>query len=61
MRSTPFSVHDWITFRAATMAGVLILCTGLAVYTEIILRTSIVYAHFFYIPIVLAGLWYQRK
>jgi len=61
MRSTPFSIHDWITLRAATMAGVLILCTGLAVYTEIILRTSIVYAHFFYIPIVLAVLWYQRK
>lgn len=47
--------------RSTTMACILILCTILAVYAEIILRTSIVYTHLFYLPIVLGGLWYYRK
>lgn len=51
---------EWITLRTATIAGILVLCTVIAVYAEIILHTSIVYTHFFYIPILLAGLWYRR-
>jgi signal transduction histidine kinase len=40
---------------------ILVICVMLAFYAEFILHTTIVYTHFFYIPILIAGVWYQRK
>jgi len=36
-------------------------CVALAVYVGLIKGKTIVYTHFFYIPIILAGMWYHRK
>ena len=33
----------------------------LAVYVNVILGIEVVYTHLFYIPIILAGIWYHRK
>ena len=33
----------------------------LAVYVNLILGIELVYSHLFYIPIILAGIWYHRK
>ncbi len=34
---------------------------GLGIYFHLVLNTCIVYTHFLYIPIVLAGMWWGRK
>jgi PAS domain S-box-containing protein len=39
----------------------LVACIALALYVEFIVRTAIVYTHLFYIPILLAGVWFHRK
>ncbi|MBD3256558.1 MAG: hypothetical protein GF383_15795 [Candidatus Lokiarchaeota archaeon] len=39
----------------------LILSVSLAIFFIFILQTSIVFSHFFYIPIILACLWFKRK
>ena len=39
----------------------IISCVILNLYVTFIVATEIVYTHFFYIPIILAGLWYKRK
>jgi PAS domain S-box-containing protein len=39
----------------------IIACLILNGYATFILAKEIVYTHFFYIPIILAGLWYHRK
>jgi len=36
-------------------------CVALTFYVGFIMGQQIVYPHFFYIPIILAGLWYHRK
>ena len=36
-------------------------CIILAVFVGFILNETIVYTHFFYIPILLAGVWYRKK
>ncbi len=33
----------------------------LTLYVNVILGINVVYTHFFYIPIILAGIWYHRK
>jgi len=40
---------------------ILLVCVIFAFYVSFKLRKEIVYTHFFYIPIILAGLWYYRK
>ncbi|MDD1677632.1 MAG: HEAT repeat domain-containing protein [Methanomicrobiales archaeon] len=49
------------TPRSLVLIGLLLICTILAFYMGLLLRISIVYTHFFYVPIVLGGLWYPRK
>ena len=34
-------------------------CVALAYYVGFIMGEEIVYTHFFYIPIILAGMWYS--
>lgn len=36
-------------------------CGGVAYYAEFVLGIAVVYTHLFYIPILLAGLWYQKR
>ena len=40
---------------------IIVACVLLAFYISFIIRTAIVYTHLFYIPILLAGMWYYRK
>ena len=39
----------------------IIVCVNLAIYINFFLGITVLYTHFFYIPILLAGIWYQRK
>ncbi|MCK4255578.1 PAS domain S-box protein [candidate division WOR-3 bacterium] len=39
----------------------IVACVILTYYVGFIRGREIVYTHFFYIPIILAGMWYQRK
>ena len=42
--------------------GALLLCACfLTYYYHVVLKTGTVFTHFFYIPIILASLWWQRK
>lgn len=38
-----------------------VACVGLAYYAEFVLGIVVVYTHLFYIPILLTGLWYQKR
>ena len=43
------------------MAVFLAMCCLLTYYFHVVLKTGTVFTHFFYIPIILASLWWQRK
>ncbi len=43
------------------LAFTVILCVNLAIYINFFLGITVLYTHFFYVPILLAGMWYQRK
>lgn len=43
------------------LAFTIIVCVNLAIYINFFMGITILYTHFFYIPILLAGMWYQRK
>ncbi len=39
----------------------LLICIGITVLSEFIFHVDIVYTHLFYIPIIISGLWYEKK
>ena len=39
----------------------IVACVILAFYVAFVIRTTVVYTHLFYIPIILAGMWYYKK
>ncbi|MFA5183270.1 MAG: PAS domain S-box protein [Syntrophales bacterium] len=43
------------------MSGLLIFACGLKLFGQIVLKTGVIYAHFFYIPIILAAIWWKRR
>ncbi|ADL58810.1 predicted sensory transduction histidine kinase [Methanothermobacter marburgensis str. Marburg] len=47
--------------RLAIVALLTALCVALTVYFHMFLGVEIVFTHIFYIPIVLAALWFERK
>lgn len=47
--------------RLAIVASLTALCVAATVYFHIFLRVEIVFTHIFYIPIVLAALWFERR
>ena len=47
--------------RIVAMAFLLALSCGLTYYFHAILRTEILFTHFFYVPIVLACIWWRRR
>lgn len=48
-------------YRAVILALLILVCMGMTYYAHFILHTGIVFSHFFYVPIVLAGLWWGRR
>jgi len=50
---------DFFKFTLVTLLSV--ICLLLTFYFHIIVKTGAVFSHFFYIPIILASLWWQRK
>ena len=47
--------------KLVVLALSIVACAILAFYFSFVVHKEVVYTHFFYIPIILAGLWYQRK
>jgi len=43
------------------MAGLLIFACGLKLFGQVVLKTGVIYTHFFYIPIILAAIWWKRR
>ncbi|MFH1250431.1 MAG: PAS domain S-box protein [bacterium] len=43
------------------MATLLVICCFLTYYFHVVLKSGTVFTHFFYIPIILASVWWQRK
>ena len=48
-------------YKIAVLAVLLIICLLTTFYCHFILQIEVVFTHFFYIPIILAGLWWSRK
>jgi PAS domain S-box-containing protein len=48
-------------YKILAMAILLGICCFLMYYTRIVLGVEIIYTHFFYVPIILASLWWRRK
>lgn len=40
---------------------IIAVCILVTLYVNLIMGIDVVYTHFFYIPIILAGIWYHRK
>jgi len=49
------------TIRGAILSVSILLCMAVAYYAHFVMHTDIVYAHLFYVPIVLAGFWWARR
>ncbi|MBC7110619.1 MAG: PAS domain S-box protein [Methanothermobacter sp.] len=64
-RSLPFAERIqsyWdIRGRLALVTSLTVLCAAVTVYSHMVLGVEIVFTHLFYIPIVLAALWFGRK
>lgn len=52
-------VHD--SYKVVIMFILIIVCCFLTYYFHFILGTGVIFTHFFYIPIILAALWWRRK
>ena len=54
-----------LLFREHHKAAVLILfilgCAGVTYYSHWVLHTDVVFSHFFYIPVALAGFWWTKR
>ncbi len=48
-------------YEFAVLVFLLTICLLATLYCHFILRTEIVFTHLFYVPIILAGLWWSRK
>ncbi len=48
-------------YRIAAMASLLALAVFLTYYFHVILGLGTVFSHFFYLPIILAALWWERR
>ncbi|MHC1604959.1 MAG: PAS domain S-box protein, partial [Candidatus Methanofastidiosia archaeon] len=48
-------------YNIIVMTILLCICCFLAYYVHLFLGIEIIYSHFFYVPIILASLWWKRK
>jgi len=49
------------SYKIAVMGFLLIFCLLATYYFHFILKIEIIFTHFFYVPIILASLWWPRK
>ena len=49
------------SYKIAVMGFLLIFCLLATYYFHFILKIEIIFTHIFYVPIILAGLWWSRK
>ena len=47
--------------KVLVLSFAIVACVILAFYVAFVIHTTIVYTHFFYIPLILAGMWYKKK
>ncbi len=47
--------------RFITLLAIILLLLFISVFVHVLYGREIVYTHLFYLPIILAGLWYHRK
>ncbi|MEA1935375.1 MAG: PAS domain-containing protein [Thermodesulfobacteriota bacterium] len=52
-------IKEW--YKIAVLGFLLTICLLATYYCHFILRTEIVFTHLFYVPVILAGLWWSRK
>ena len=48
-------------FKLIILALLILICMGMAYYFHFIAHEDIVFSNFFYVPIVLAGIWWGRR
>ena len=48
-------------YRIAVLGVLLTVCVLATYYSHFVLKIEIVFTHFFYVPIILAGLWWSRR
>ena len=48
-------------YKEVNLGATILFVISLAVYVNIYLGIEVVYTHLFYIPVILAGIWYGRK
>ncbi|MDK2974138.1 MAG: hypothetical protein PWP08_509 [Methanofollis sp.] len=51
--------HPWI--KPAVVIGLIIVSVALEIFVHVYLNISVAYTHIFYLPIVIAGIWYYKK
>lgn len=54
-------LHRYARYKRSALAITILVCVLIAAYVNVYLNIDRVYTHIFYIPIILAGLWYHRK
>ena len=47
--------------KVLVLSFAIVACVILALYVAFVIHTAIDYTHFFYIPLILAGIWYKKK
>ncbi|MCW3134606.1 MAG: PAS domain S-box protein [Methanophagales archaeon] len=50
-----------LNYKFLILLSTVLACTILAFFVGFIKNETIVYTHFFYVPILLAGVWYRKK
>ena len=51
--------HPWI--KPAVVIGLVSFCVALEVLIHAYLNIAVAFTHIFYLPIVIAGIWYYKK
>ena len=60
-RIDKIKIYNNKLFKTSTISILLIFCLLLTYYFHFILKTEVIFIHFFYIPIVLSSLWWGYK
>ena len=59
MRQNESGETAW--YRIAVLGLLLTVCVLATYYFHFVLKMEVVFTHFFYVPIILAGLWWSRR
>ncbi|MCD1294007.1 hypothetical protein CUJ83_03235 [Methanocella sp. CWC-04] len=57
----PSNLHKFEKYKELALGIILLFNVFLALFVNLYLGIEIVYTHLFYIPIILAGIWYHKK